>query len=161
MPRDRADHRHIVGDADGGPEPSGPYRREAVGVDRFAEHDDVATVELRGDGIGHRDHRGREVSAQEALESPRGARLHDDLAGVPDVGDAQQDGRCPAVEGVERVGVHQVDRELAAEAGQPRDGERPPEHVARPGASPVTRREAGHGDDVQRGARRGELGREG
>ena len=52
----------------------------SAGIEGFVEHDDVRGVELGGDRVRHRDHAGREVSAEHALDAQRGAGLHDDLA---------------------------------------------------------------------------------
>ncbi len=159
-PRHCPDHGSVVGDLDPRAERAGSRRREGSGLEVLVEDEYVRRIELRGDCVRHRDHPHREVPAQEPLDEERGARLDDDLPRVHDVRSPHEPRHRPAVPGVQRVGVHDVDVEPACEPGEAHHGDRPGRAVRRPLAATVAGRDPTHRDLVDGRARVGEVGRE-
>ena len=95
-------------------------------VDGLVDDLDVRGIELVGDGLRHADDLRREVPSEETLELHGATRLHDDLAGVPDVRPPGDRRGRPPVQRVQRVRVHDVDAQTADQADETPDRDRPP-----------------------------------
>ena len=133
---------------------------EELGRVGLLVHDEeVGTVELRRHRLRNSQDEPGKVEGQETLDGQRGARLDNDLPGVPYVRRAREPGRGPPVPAVQRVAVHHVGPKRAGETPERQHALRPTHGVRQPGRQPVAGANAVHRHHVEGGPGGGELSR--